>query len=82
MNDRTRDNYDLDQLSQPAQAVEAAPIVALRSVGLSCPSTTQWKRSALSIDRLTVIATGACSIPPGLAPPPFYPIESQCAVAQ
>jgi hypothetical protein len=82
MNDRTRDNYDFNQLSHPAQAVEAAPIVALRSVVLRCPWRTQWKRRALSIDRLTVIATGACSIPPGLAPPPFYPIESQCAVAQ
>ena len=37
MNDRTRDNYDLNQLSHPAQAVEAAPIVALRSVVSQVP---------------------------------------------
>jgi hypothetical protein len=47
MNDKTRDNYDLNQLSHPPQAVEAAPIVALRSVRATSSEST----SALSLIR-------------------------------
>ena len=56
MNDRTRDNYDLNQLSHPAQAIEAAPIVWLNPAG-ACSSAILSDRIAVrgsSIERKRV----------------------------